>query len=164
MSLSQRVPALLADLGGGSLEIVYISENRGILWDSLPLGAIRLYRRGLTGGRGAQVECIQRRLGSATLVQSGMVYLTGGTGAAVAKTLKTPLVSREELEALERSVHLQGPPMSLRPPRAQVFQSGLLLLRRLLEFAAADRLLCVKISVGRVFLSLARRSVRPWRN
>ena len=42
-----RMPALIADLGGGSLELVSLDpKDRTLLRESLPLGAVRLHNMG----------------------------------------------------------------------------------------------------------------------
>jgi exopolyphosphatase/pppGpp-phosphohydrolase len=149
MSHSGKLPAMIMDVGGGSIETVYVTRNRSMVWDSLPLGAIRLYQRWKSDGLSSTGEWIDDTLAKASVVMADEVYLTGGTAKAIARTLGTTEVARRDLEALERRVHRDGPPNTLKPDRARVFLAGLLAVRKLIEFVRARKLTYMSLSVGR---------------
>jgi exopolyphosphatase/guanosine-5'-triphosphate,3'-diphosphate pyrophosphatase len=167
----KKLPALITDIGGGSLEIVYLGSDKTILRDSLPLGAIRLHHLGfessksaLSGvgapGSGAAapwdealvMRFIESNLGEATLLTADEVYTTGGTGKALAKVLGKTEFTGADLEGLLAEVRRNGPPAGLAPDRALVFLPGVLVLRLLLRHSNARTLTYVKIPAGRIFL------------
>ena len=160
LAQSSKLPVMVVDIGGGSLELVFLNRTQTLLWDSLPLGAIRLYCRGLRNGSSDPTHWIGTVFKKAAIVKSDEVYATGGTVAAIAKTLKRSTFSRRDLEALGRRVSTNGPPPELKPERARVFLPGLLLARKLLDFIGAERLNYLKISVGKTCLSLSRRLLK----
>lgn len=153
---SRRLPALIGDIGGGSLELVYIGEDRTLLRDSLPLGAIRLHHFGADDAGDFDRELVARwiddTLGEAFLVTADTVYCTGGTAKSIAKVLGQKVVGRDEVAGLENRVAREGPPSDLKPDRAEVFLPGLMVLHRLLLHTNADRLHYLKIPVGRMFM------------
>jgi exopolyphosphatase/pppGpp-phosphohydrolase len=158
LATARPLPALVADLGGGSLEIIFLSKTRNLLWDSLPLGAIRLHYspgKDLT----ARTEHLEHEFRKASLVRADEIYLTGGTAKAIVTVLRKQTVERQELEALELLVRRNGPPSILKPQRAAVFHSGLLVALKLLEYVRAERLHYLSVSVGRTFLGCATRQI-----
>lgn len=154
LASSSRLPALIADVGGGSVEIVYLSRNRNVLWDSLPLGVIRVHYRFKADGRSGGRDWIDDRLARASVVMAEDVHVTGGTVKAVARTLRKTTFEKRDLEELADRVLTRGPPEDLRPERARVFLAGLTVILGLLEITRAQRLHYVDISIGRVLMSL----------
>jgi exopolyphosphatase/pppGpp-phosphohydrolase len=156
------LPALLGDIGGGTLELVYLSRERTILRDSLPLGAVRLYQMGCDEqghwDRALVEGWIKSSLEEGTLLTADEVHCTGGTVKAIAKLLDKKSCSPEELAELVARVERDGAPESLDPPRRKVFLPGLLALEGLLRHTNAKRLTYTKISIGQTFLErLLRR-------
>jgi exopolyphosphatase/pppGpp-phosphohydrolase len=156
LAYSRALPALVVDIGGGSLELVFLSKTRALIWDSLPLGAIRLHEQGAGNGSLEEGELVSRAFEKASVVASEDVYATGGTATAIARTLRRSTFDRQVLAELEADVRRSGPPADLKPHRARVFLTGIVLTRKLLDTVRAERAHLVKISVGRVFLSVAR--------
>ncbi|MBI4604409.1 MAG: hypothetical protein HY721_20810 [Planctomycetes bacterium] len=154
LASSTRLPALVADIGGGSVELVFLSRAGDMLWNSLPLGAIRLEHVAGDGVAG-RIARIESELQRTSLVRSEDLYASGGTVRAITKTLGKATAPRREVEELERRVRAEGPPLELKPERAAVFHSGLLLTLKLLEQVGAERLHWVPLSVGRTFLVCA---------
>ncbi|MBN1441760.1 MAG: hypothetical protein JXA90_03575 [Planctomycetes bacterium] len=159
-----KLPALISDIGGGSLEIVYLGEDKTVLRDSLPLGAIRMYHFGLDAeGRidtALVSSWIEECFRDASVIKADEVHCTGGTAKAVAAVIGRPSVSRGDLLELEDRVRRDGPPAELEPDRGKVFLPGLMVLRRLVIHAGASTLTHLKVPVGRIFLQrFARRIV-----
>ena len=166
LETSDRLPALITDIGGGSLEFVYLGEDRTILRDSLPLGAIRLYHFGQRADGSFDEELvsswIEDSFGEASLIRATEIHSTGGTAKAIAKSLDKSTATFDEVVELERKTRRDGPPGHLKPDRARVFLPGLLVLRKAMEHAGAERLTYLKAAIGRVFLQkyAGRLSVR----
>ena len=177
---STKLPALITDIGGGSLEMVYLGADKTILRDSLPLGAIRLHHLGLEDDEGAAgraaasnrhapsrwnealvEEFIDTNLEEATLLVCDEVFTTGGTGKAIAKLLGKTEFQVADLDALLEDVRRDGPPATLSPDRARVFLPGLLVLRRLMAHSKASVLTYVKIPAGRIFLERLVQRATP---
>lgn len=146
---SNRLPALVVDIGGGSVEIVFLTRTKNILWDSLPIGAIRLYHGWKADGLSSMSDWIDRHLKNASIVTGDEIFATGGTVKAIAKTLKKTSFTHSDVHELEKRVRRDGPPPGLKPGRARVFFPGLILIRKLLEFVRAETLHHITISVGR---------------
>ncbi len=156
---SQDLPALVFDLGGGSTEYVYLNRSKSILWDSIPVGAIRSYLKEIYYGPTVQMHWVERKFRKALLVHSSEIFVTGGTAKAISKALKKTSFSREDLEDLSVRVRLQGPPRELKPERALVFLPGLYLLLKIMDFVEAKKVTYFKISVGQMYLSLAQNGI-----
>lgn len=154
LAASKRLPALIADIGGGSLQIVYLNRTRNVLWDSLPLGVIRVHHRFRTEGNSRASDWIDDKFARASVVMADEIYATGGTVKAIAKTLKRATVERHDVADLADRVRTEGPPAALNSSRARVFLAGLTVVRKLFEITRAQRIHYVDISVGRVFMSL----------
>jgi exopolyphosphatase/guanosine-5'-triphosphate,3'-diphosphate pyrophosphatase len=145
---------LVADIGGGSLELIGGAGTRIELIRSLPLGAVRLTELGLPlpelRGR------VRAALGEAVLKQQwagSRVIGSGGTFAtAAAMTLarrgssEQPIqgveVSREELEKLIGSLSEMTPEQRRRvpglpPERSDIIVAGLVVAAELLDSLAA---------------------------
>ena len=171
----KELPALLTDIGGGSLEIVYLGEDKAILRDSLPLGAIRMHHFGLDEvdgvphaplisaeapedhpqrhwNEGLISGFIESSLEDASLLIAEEVFTTGGTGKAIAKTVGKTEFDAADLEKLLEELRKNGPPKNLKPDRARVFLPGVLVLYKLLVHSNARCLKYIKIPAGRIFL------------
>jgi exopolyphosphatase/pppGpp-phosphohydrolase len=152
LARSRKLPSMIADIGGGGVQIVYLTRSRNTVWDSLPLGAIHLYQRWKMAGLTAMSEWIDYVLEKATIVTAGEINATGGTAKAIAKTLGRTTLGYGEVAELEARVRREGPPLALKPERARVFFPGLILVRKLLEFVRANSLNYLSVSVGRQVL------------
>ena len=78
---------IVADLGGGSLELAYVSNNKTQQWASLPLGVLALQQS--SGGKIKKMDKIIR-VALADLpwlkkAQDKPIYIVGGTWRALAK-------------------------------------------------------------------------------
>ncbi len=167
----KTLPALITDIGGGSLEIVYLGADRTILRDSLPLGAIRLHYLGLDeledhDGHSRWNEdlvtgFIRSHLEDASLLTAGEIYTTGGTGKAVWKVLGKTGFGVEDLEGLVDDMRRNGPPSGIKPDRARVFFPGVLVLLQLLVHSRARCMTYLKIPAGRIFLQRMVQKTAP---
>ncbi len=157
---SERVPALVMDVGGGSVETVFLSRTRTMVWDSLPLGAIQLFQKWKADGMTAMCDWIDVNLRKAAIVSMDELHATGGTVKAVARTLQAASFGGLELEELERSIRRDGPPRRLDETRARVFYPGVVLLRKLIDFVGARRVSYLAVSVGRRALEERLEAVR----
>lgn len=149
MRESPVLPALVVDIGGGSVEIVFLTRTKNLLWDSLPIGAIRLYHCWSSEGLSAMHAWIDGQLARASVVRTDEIFATGGTVKAMAAILGKTSFHRLDVVRLEEQVRRHGPPPGLKAPRAKVFLPGVILIRRLLEFVQAEALRYTGISVGR---------------
>jgi exopolyphosphatase / guanosine-5'-triphosphate,3'-diphosphate pyrophosphatase len=141
---------LVADIGGGSMELVGARKDRVVLTASLPLGAVRLTELGLSSQ--ALREYIRSRL-SAVLVdhawQGAQLVGSGGTFANLASmvlarrphrtgdSIQGLRVSLEELEQVlsmleAMSVEERRTVPGLRPERADIIVAGLTVADELL--------------------------------
>ena len=145
----QRLPALIMDIGGGSVEVVFLAKTRNILWDCLPIGVIRLYHSWIADGPSTMTDWIDAHLQKAAIVMADEIFATGGTVKAIAATLRTTTFNLRDVMELEARVRREGPPASLERGRARVFFPGVILIRKLLEFVRAERIHHLEISVGR---------------
>ena len=156
LKLHGKIPAFLVDIGGGSLQIVYLSEEKTILRDSLPLGAIRLFHLGEEEGKpwneSLVEEYIRGQLEDACLMQTEEIHGTGGTLKALIQVLKKTSSTAQEVAGILGRVRKEGPPAELKPARQQVFLPGLMVLSNLLDRTGARTIHYVKIPVGRIFL------------
>jgi len=149
-------PALVIDIGGGSLEMAYLGPERTVLRDSLPLGAIRAHYLGAepSGGwnAGLVAELIDGVLREAAMVHVPVVHGTGGPLKAIAKLLGRPRVDLAAIAALEEQVLRDGPPPGLSAERSMIFLPGVMVLRRMLLHCRAEALNYISIPIGRIFL------------
>jgi exopolyphosphatase/pppGpp-phosphohydrolase len=164
LEVSRERPALVLDIGGGSLETVYLDDDRTVLRDSLPLGAIRLHYLGAAaGGFDARLveDHIDGILHEASVIQIPTLTGTGGPVKAVSKVLGTADMPLEALEALEEKVRREGPPDGLTEERKPIFLPGLMVLRQLMRHARAQVLRYLSIPIGRVFLERVLAGAQP---
>ncbi|MGH9360971.1 MAG: Ppx/GppA phosphatase family protein [Thermoanaerobaculia bacterium] len=164
LEASGERPALVADIGGGSLEMVYLGADRTALRDSLPLGAIRLHYLGAEpGGRFARPlvsEYIESTLREASVMEIPRIHATGGPVKAIARALGRDRLGRDDLLRLEEQVARDGPPDGLSVERRRIFLPGLMALRRLIEHCRAEYLHYLSIPIGRIFLERFLGQVR----
>lgn len=149
------IPATLLDLGGGSAQLVHLSEEKTVLRDSLPLGAIRLFCLGREEGKPWNRRFVEEHIDSvletAAIVPSPRLVATGGTVKALCKLLGKTLVDPGTVDALIERISREGPPSSLSPERREVFLPGLIVLSKILRALGASELSYQPIPVGRIF-------------
>lgn len=78
---------IVADLGGGSLELAYVSDNQTRHWASLPLGVLAL-QQASNGKLKAMEKIIGQALGELDWLAQARgkpIYIVGGTWRALAK-------------------------------------------------------------------------------
>ena len=161
MGHSKCRPALVMDIGGGSVESVFLTKTRNIVWDSLPIGVIQAHHRWKDDGLSAMNEWVDTHLRKASIVMAREIFATGGTVKAIARTLKKTTLNHRDLTELEARVTRHGAPPGLTPARARVLLPGVMVTRRLLEFVRAERMQYTGISIGRQALEECLRSVIP---
>jgi exopolyphosphatase/pppGpp-phosphohydrolase len=155
LQASQERPALVIDVGGGSLEMVYLEGDRTVLRDSLPLGAIRVHYLGAEreGWSFEQVAAyIEGVLREAPVVHLPVVHGTGGPLKAISRTLGAARIPLAAIRELEEQVVKEGPPAALSAERRAIFLPGVMVARRLLEHCRAESLHYLSIPIGRIFL------------
>ncbi len=156
---------IIADLGGGSLELTRVRERWPVAWASLPLGAVRLSEEFLDHDpikkRQARALCTQI---DEQLVQSGwpklapgeQLVVLGGTMRALAKidqrTSGYPLDRLHGYRMSRRAVHqwaneLAGRPLAarqkisgLKAERGDVIPAGAAVIWRLMKWLDAKHL------------------------
>ena len=158
-------PWVLADLGGGSLELSRVSQNGITDTISLPIGAVRLIE---TVGAEAAIADYEQRLvsfesalaGAAALRQPLMgMIATGGsadalarvTGVGVDKQGVYRLPLRAVRDAAERlaatPVAERGRKFGLQADRADVILPAALVYQRVAELAGADHIVVPNVGV-----------------
>ena len=173
-------PSFGIDIGGGSLEMVFLDKDRTALRHSLPLGVIRLHylgsetRRssesppGAQSGRGFNhrivADFIVENLREALLLKLSSLHGTGGPVKAVAKVLKDDTIRLGPLRELEERTLREGPPASLSEERQLIFLPGVMVLRRLLEHAEAESIVYQRIPIGQIFLERFLSSLHDGRD
>jgi len=148
-------PALVIDIGGGSLEMVLLGTDLTALRDSLPLGAIRLHYLGAEGADwnyGLVADYIDSTLREAPTARLPIIHGTGGPVKAISKVLKKRDMSLSDLILLEEITRRDGPPAELTAERRPIFLPGVMVMRRLLESGLSERLNYLTIPIGRIFL------------
>lgn len=78
---------IVADLGGGSLELAYVANNEAHEWASLPLGVLALRQAGNDNLKDMQniVRDALQQLGWLKQAHGKPIYIVGGTWRALAK-------------------------------------------------------------------------------
>ena len=147
---------LVADIGGGSLELIGATNSRVRLSQSLPLGAVRLTELGVPLDR--LRGHIRRSLsGPIQLAEwaGSMVIGSGGTFASLAgmvlarrgspagRSVHGTIVTVEEVEQVLGTLAPLSPEQrrgtpGLRPERADIIVAGLAVVAELLRAVAAD--------------------------
>lgn len=143
---------LVADIGGGSLELIGAANGRVTLSRSLPLGAVRLTELGLSLDQ--LREHIRRELSASlqpTVWAGSMVIGSGGTFATLAsialarracsgQSVHGTVVEAKEVEQLVVTLAGQSPEhrrqkRGLKPERADIIVAGLAVVAELLSAA-----------------------------
>jgi len=165
LAVSRKRPALVLDIGGGSLEMVYLDSDRTLLRDSLPLGAIRLHYLGFENNTSFNIslveEFIEGVLKESSVIQIPVIHGTGGPLKAISRVLGESEISLPSLDSLEEQVRREGPPDSLSERRRPIFLPGVMVMRRLLRHCRAERLCYQAIPIGRIFLERFLGQTRP---
>lgn len=153
-------PAMVFDLGGGSLERVFLGNNGFSIREALPLGAIRIHHdASLVSGAWDELTAkrwIQKALQTARPFRVPEVHGTGGTVKAIAQVAGGSPIAIEDLRRIERAVRRDGAPDVLSERRRQIFLPGLMVVRRLLEHVEARRLHHARVDLGGVLLGRLR--------
>ena len=156
LKVHRELPALLADIGGGSLEIVNLTAEKTVLRDSLPLGAIRIHYLGHTEGkpwnRAFVEDWVSNCFQEASVVRAEAVHGTGGTVKAISKVLGKRSFTEADLSAFIEKIDREGPPAELKAARREVILPGIIVMRGLLAHAKASVLHYTNVSIGRIFL------------
>jgi exopolyphosphatase/guanosine-5'-triphosphate,3'-diphosphate pyrophosphatase len=153
-----RVPALIADLGGGSLELVALDpKDQTLLRESLPLGAVRLHNMGGERPGPWDHEFVQSWIDrcfreEASLLRSDAVHATGGTVKAIGELLGRQVLTPDDIAGVRQQVVEHGAPQEFAASRQRVFLPGILVLEALLRHSGASSLHYTSISVGAMLL------------
>jgi exopolyphosphatase/guanosine-5'-triphosphate,3'-diphosphate pyrophosphatase len=155
--------ALVADIGGGSLELIGAVDGLVELTESLPLGAVRLTETHLTDPKEPRraVEKLRahvrrrlkrafaaRKWTAATIIGSGGTFTSLGRMAAGRRGLPIPqtvhgvTVTAAEVEQLLEWLATRSPAQrravsGLNPERADIIVAGLVVVAELLDLAEA---------------------------
>ncbi len=147
---------LVADIGGGSLELIGATNGRVRLSRSLPLGAVRLTELGLPLdqlrdhiSRGLSGPIQLAEWTSSMLIGSGGTFATLASmalarrGSPGARSVHGTIVTAEEVEQLLGRLATLSPQQrretpGLRPERADIIVAGLAVVAELLKAVAAD--------------------------
>jgi len=157
--------ALVADIGGGSTELIEADSERHIVWSqSLPLGSGRLTDRFVhsdppsAADREAMERSISELVAPLPVPHASLLVMTGGTASTVAAlatggpTDGTTVLSRSDISRIE-GIAYSVPEQTLidqfrvQPERAPVLPAGATLLRRITEYAQADHLLVTRYGI-----------------
>lgn len=146
---------LVADIGGGSLELIGATNGRVRLTQSLPLGAVRLTELGTS------VPKLREHIGSvlrgviqstewrgSRIIGSGGTFATlaamalAGPGSPVGGLVHGTLVTAKEVEQLLGTLATLSPELrretpGLKPERADIIVAGLAVVAELLETVGA---------------------------
>jgi exopolyphosphatase/guanosine-5'-triphosphate,3'-diphosphate pyrophosphatase len=156
-NLVKQRPGMAFDLGGGSLELVYLGINGSWLCEDLPLGAIRIHRMAsLASGVLDEKEArrwIRTALKKARVFHLPEIHGTGGTMKALAQVAGTKTIERAKVRRIEDSVRRSGAPPELSERRREIFLPGLMVVRRLMDHVGAERLHYTRVDLGEILLS-----------
>ena len=152
-------PGIAFDLGGGSLEIVYLG-NGMTLRETVPVGAIKLYHvASLCGGSWDEQQARQlldQLLVKALPFRVPTVHGTGGTVKAIAEVYGSEQIPYAEIVRMEEQGRLHGAPRALTPRRREIFLPGLLVVRRLLAHVGATALCLMRLDLGEILIDRLR--------
>jgi predicted Ser/Thr protein kinase len=134
--LPAELPALLCDLGGATLEWMWLRRDRPPTFGSLPLGAIRNQYR-LAPFLAAPDEYLREsdafcdvQLDRLPVEGRVHVMFTGGTTETLAQLLGHEQIAAVELDAMIDRVLREGPPPDIKTARKPVLLPGLCIVRR----------------------------------
>ena len=145
-------PTLVADIGGGSLELIGAAVGRAWRSESLPLGAVRLTELGISGRqlhahiRGVLGRAMAPEWRHARIIGSGGTFATlaamvvagrGSTGRVHGTTIPAAEVTEllDTLSGLTPEQRRQTP--GLKPERADIIVAGLAVVAELLAMVEA---------------------------
>jgi exopolyphosphatase/guanosine-5'-triphosphate,3'-diphosphate pyrophosphatase len=147
---------LVADIGGGSLELIGATNSRVRLSRSLPLGAVRLtelaipldqLRDHISHGLSASIQPAEwagsTAIGSGGTFASLASMVLARRGSPVGRLVHGTIVTAEEVEQLLGTLATLSPQQrretpGLRPERADIIVAGLAVVAELLKAVAAD--------------------------
>lgn len=149
-------PMLVADIGGGSLELIGASEGRIELATSLPLGAVRLtetrlpvrelrqqVRRDLSRVINRDTWFGSRVVGSGGTFASLAAMTLARRGAAPGQPIHGTEVGASDVERLLSDLSAMSPESrrqqpGLRPERADIIVAGVAVIAELLDYIGAE--------------------------
>ncbi len=149
-------PAMVFDLGGGSLDIVYFGNDRFWVPENLPLGVIHLHQMAArVSGEWDESEALRliaAGLKDARSFRLPVIHGTGGTVKAIAQVANVSPIPLSEIRRLEEITRGKGAPFELSERRRELFLPGLLVVRNLMEHVGAGTLHYTRIDLGEVLL------------
>ncbi|MBI4587068.1 MAG: hypothetical protein HY717_23910 [Planctomycetes bacterium] len=153
--VSQR-PAVVFDLGGGRLEMVFLGAGQSYLHETVPLGVIQVNHLASFGSGSWQEEVavrwIREHLRNAKSVNVDEVHGTGGTVKAISQVAGTSHLDLDILKAVEEVTRRLGAPKFLSPRRQAIFLPGVIIVRHILEHVGARVLHHQRVDLGEVFM------------
>ena len=139
-------PAVLCDLGGATLEWVFMDESGSARSGSERLGAIR-NEYAFAALKGSPDEYLERSaaycdeiLAQLPWTGTPVVVAAGGTALALTEIAASLVVSTEQLREIIAGVMRDGPPEGIKPSRQAVLLPGLVILWRVAERCSASQL------------------------
>ncbi len=149
-------PAMVFDLGGGSLDIVYFGKEHVWLRENLLLGVIHLHQMAsrVTGAwdENEALRWIAAGLADARSFRLPEIHGTGGTVKAIAQVASVSPIPLSEIRRLEGLARKGGAQFELSERRRELFLPGLLVVRHLMEHVGAGTLHYTRIDLGEVLL------------
>ncbi len=150
-------PGIAFDLGGDSLEMVYLGSNGAWLREYLPLGVIRLHHMALFASgkwdESPALRWITKTLQSARAFKLPSIHGTGGTVKSIAQAAGSSSIPVADLARMEKEFRSTGAPSSLSDRRRELFPTGLMVVRCLAEHLGARTLHYTRIDLGEVLLA-----------
>ena len=144
--LPLSAPAMLCDLGGATMEWVWLGGAGESTCGSEPLGAIRNQYRFAdraadpTAYVGASAEHCDRLLAGLPTAISPQLVATGGTARALAMVAASETIAVTTIAELVDRVAARGAPEIILSPRREVFLPGLIILWRVALHCGATEL------------------------
>jgi exopolyphosphatase/guanosine-5'-triphosphate,3'-diphosphate pyrophosphatase len=156
-------PAVMCDLGGGSLEWAFEPPSGEVTSGSLPLGAIRCTYRFARAEPASDAYLSEAHaycdalLAPLPIAGPARLVATGGTAEALATVVGHGRVRGARIDALVERVRREGPPAGLGPARRPVFLAGLVILSRVAARCGSDGL---EYGTSAVRIGMVRRLVQ----
>lgn len=157
----------LADLGGGSTELVVAVDGAVAEARSLDIGSGRLTERHSGGGDppGAEARAVLRMAAAEALAdvptaRARAAFVTGGTASAVARLVGTPRLDASSLE-VAMAVATSGPAAEvaarheLEAERVAILAAGIALLEAIRTWSGAEALVATRRGIREGVLLLA---------